>query len=55
MFSWVEELICQHRMENIMELQKIKYTDLNAKAQEIYNFHKAASILSDYVLICIEI
>ena len=36
-----------------MKLQKIKYTDLNAKAQETYNFHKAACILADYGYNCI--
>ena len=37
---------------NLMKLQKIKYTELNAKAQEIYNFHKVASILADYGYNC---
>jgi hypothetical protein len=31
-----------------MKLQKIEYKDLNAKAKEIYNFHKAAAVLADY-------
>jgi hypothetical protein len=31
-----------------MKLEKIKYSDLSAKAQETYNFHKIAAILSDF-------
>lgn len=31
-----------------MKLQKIKYSDLNPKAQEMYNFHKVAAVLADY-------
>ncbi len=35
-----------------MKLEKIKYTDLNSKAQEMYNFHKTAAILADYGYSC---
>ena len=31
-----------------MKLERIKYSDLNARAQEMYNFHKVASVLADY-------
>lgn len=31
-----------------MKLQKIKYEELNAKAQEMFNFHKVAAKLADY-------
>lgn len=31
-----------------MKLEKISYSELNAKAQETYNFHKIAAILADY-------
>jgi hypothetical protein len=31
-----------------MKLQKIRYSDLNPKAQEMYNFHKIAALLADY-------
>ena len=31
-----------------MKLEKINYSDLNAKAQEMYNFHKVAAVLADY-------
>jgi len=36
-----------------MKLEKINYSELNKKAQEIYNFHKTASILADYGYNCI--
>ena len=36
-----------------MKLEKIEYMQLNARAQETYNFHKAASILADYGYNCI--
>ena len=36
-----------------MKLEKINYSELNRKAQETYNFHKAASILADYGYNCI--
>lgn len=31
-----------------MKLEKINYNDLNAKAQEMYNFHKVSAKLADY-------
>lgn len=31
-----------------MKLERINYRDLNAKAKEMYNFHKVASVLADY-------
>ncbi|QFY89425.1 hypothetical protein D5125_07955 [Magnetovirga frankeli] len=31
-----------------MKLERINYRDLNAKAQEMYNFHKVAAVLADY-------
>lgn len=31
-----------------MRLQKMKYEDLNAKAKEMFNFHKVAAKLADY-------
>lgn len=31
-----------------MKLERINYTDLNARAQERYNFHKVAAVLADY-------
>ena len=31
-----------------MKFQKIKYSDLNAKAQEMYNFQKIAALLANY-------
>jgi len=36
-----------------MKLAKIRYQDLNPKAQETFNFHKMASILADYGYNCI--
>lgn len=36
-----------------MNFQKIKYSDLNPKAQEMYNFQKIAAILADYGYTCI--
>ena len=36
-----------------MELKRINYAELNPKAQELYNFHKSASILADYGYNCI--
>jgi hypothetical protein len=35
-----------------MKLQKIKYSDLNKKAQEMYNFQKVAAVLADYGFTC---
>lgn len=31
-----------------MKFEKIRYDDLNAKAKEMYNFHKVSSVLADY-------
>ena len=31
-----------------MKLEKVKYENLNAKAKEMYNFHKVAAKLADY-------
>lgn len=31
-----------------MKLQRIRYQDLNAKAKEMFNFHKASAKLADY-------
>lgn len=31
-----------------MQLKKINYDDLNAKAKEMYNFHKVSARLADY-------
>ena len=30
-----------------MKLEKIKYSDLNAKQKEIYNFQKVSGLLAD--------
>ena len=38
--------------ENKMKLQKIRYSDLNPKAQEMYNFQKIAAVLADYGFTC---
>lgn len=35
-----------------MTFQKIKYSNLNAKQKEIYNFQKLSSILADYGFHC---
>lgn len=35
-------------MDIIENLKKIKYTELNSKQKENYNFHKVASALADY-------
>lgn len=35
-----------------MKLQKIKYSDLNPKSQEMYNFQKVAAVLADYGFTC---
>ena len=34
--------------EGIIMFNKIDYNNLNAKAKEIYNFHKFSSVLADY-------
>lgn len=31
-----------------MEFKKIRYEDLNARAQELYNFQKVSAVLADY-------
>jgi hypothetical protein len=31
-----------------MKLQRIKYTDLNSKQKENYNYHKVTALLADY-------
>ena len=31
-----------------LKLKKIKYTDLNSRQKEIYNFQKVSSVLADY-------
>ena len=36
-----------------MKLEPIKYTDLDKKSREGYNFHKMAAILADYGYHCI--
>lgn len=38
-----------------MKLQRIRYDELNAKQQEIYNFQKSAAILADYGFNCIKL
>lgn len=38
-----------------MKFQRIKYDDLSAKQQEIYNFQKIASVLADYGFNCIKL
>ena len=35
-----------------MQLNKIRYEDLNAKAKEMFNFHKVAAKLADYGFTC---
>lgn len=35
-----------------MKLKKISYSELNAKAQEMYNFQKVAAQLADYGFTC---
>ena len=36
-------------------MEKIKYTDLNARQQENYNFYKVASTLADYGFNCLRL
>ena len=38
-----------------MKLRKIKYTDLNSKQKEVFNFQKVAGKLSDYGYNCIKL
>jgi hypothetical protein len=40
---------------NAMPVQKIKYSDLNSRQREIYNFQKVAAILADYGFNCIKL
>ena len=35
-----------------MKLRKVRYEELNAKAQEMYNFQKVAAKLADYGFTC---
>lgn len=35
-----------------MQLKKINYCKLNARAKEMYNFHKVSSVLADYGFTC---
>jgi len=38
-----------------MTLKHIRYTDLNSRQREIYNFQKVAAILADYGFNCIKL
>ena len=38
-----------------MKLKKIKYSNLNSKQKEIYNFQKVAGLLADYGFNCIKL
>ena len=38
-----------------MKLRKIKYTDLNSKQKEVFNFQKLRGKLSDYGYNCIKL
>ena len=38
-----------------MELSKIKYSELNSRQKEIYNFQKLAAILAEYGFNCIKL
>lgn len=38
-----------------MELEKIRYSELNSKQKEIYNFQKVSSRLADYGFNCIKL
>ena len=38
-----------------MKLRKIKYTDLNSKQKEVFNFQKVAGKFSDYGYNCIKL
>jgi hypothetical protein len=38
-----------------MELNKIKYIDLNARQKENYNYHKIASALAEYGYDCMRL
>ena len=38
-----------------MKLDKINYSDLNARQKENYNYHKLASVLADYGFDCMRL
>jgi hypothetical protein len=38
-----------------MQLQRIKYPELNAKQKEIYNYQKVAALLADYGFNCMKL
>lgn len=38
-----------------MQLQRVRYTDLNGRQKEIYNFQKLAGVLADYGFNCIKL
>jgi len=38
-----------------MSIQRIRYSDLNSRQREIYNFQKIAAILADYWFNCIKL
>ena len=38
-----------------MEFKKIKYSELNSKQKEIFNFQKVAGVLADYGFNCIKL
>ena len=38
-----------------MQLEKIKYSELNSKQKEIYNFQKVAGLLAEYGFNCIKL
>lgn len=38
-----------------MKLERIKYSDLNSKQKEIYNFQKVSGLLADYGFNCIKL
>ncbi len=38
-----------------MKLQRIKYSELNSKQKEIYNFQKVAGLLADFGFNCIKL
>ena len=38
-----------------MKLEKITYSELNARQKEIYNFQKVAALLADYGFNCIKL
>ncbi|MDP1788535.1 hypothetical protein [Nitrosomonas sp.] len=38
-----------------MKLEKIKYSELNSRQKEIFNFQKVAGLLADYGFNCIKL